>query len=415
MKKRITTHSDVLVIGGGPAGMMAAAVASARGKSVVVLEKNPGPGKKLLITGGGRCNVTNNKPDIRTMLAMYRDVGKFLFSAFVQHSVTDTITWFADRGVPFVEENDGRLFPKTNTAQTIYDTLTAEMKRTGVVVRTRATVAAIVPAESGFAVTLSTGEVLHTTSCVVATGGVSRPETGSTGDGFRWLKDLGHTVVPNNYALVPVLTTDPWVAALSGVTVTGIKITLYADSKKQQSQVGKILFTHVGLSGPTILNMSKTIGDLLTHSAVTLKLNLRPDLDAGTLKQTLQTQLQLSSNKKIRNVLSDLIPSALVTPLLAIAGIDGELVTHGVRSVERARIAHLIGALPITVSGLQGADKAVISSGGISPRDVNFKTMESRIMPGIYVVGDVLDINRPTGGYGLQLCWTTGFVAGSHC
>ncbi len=405
---------DVVVVGGGPAGMMAAATAAARGKAVLLLEKNPSLGKKLLITGGGRCNVTNNKTDIRQMLAQYGDAGKFLFSAFAEHSVHDTINWFATRQVSFVEENEGRLFPSTESAQTIQSTLVAELKKTGVVVRTRAVVKSLFkPAgEETFMVLLASGETIVAKSCVVATGGVSRPETGSTGEGFSWLKVLGHQVVPNSYALVPLLSPDVWIPALSGVTLPHVKITLYADAKKQSVQTGKLLFTHVGLSGPTILNLSKTVGDLLGHSSVTLKINLLPDMDAGVLKTALTALFQESSNKQVKNVLGNLIPAALVTPILLLADIVADTPCHSVRAPERTKIALLIAALPIHISGLQGADKAVVSGGGVSPTEINFKTMESRVVPGLYLVGDVLDINRPSGGYSLQLCWTTGYVAG---
>ncbi len=406
---------DVVVIGGGPAGMMAASTAAARGKSVLLLEKNPSLGKKLLISGGGRCNVTNNKTDIRQMLAQYTEAGKFLFSAFVQHSVPDTVTWFAKRGVVFIEENEGRLFPSTQTAQTIQTALASELKKTGVVVRTRAAVKSIFKpsGEATFTVVLASGEVVTALACVLATGGVSRPETGSTGEGFNWLAVLGHQIVPNNYALVPLTSRDAWIPALSGVTLPAVKITLFADNKKQSVHTGKLLFTHVGLSGPTILNLSKTVGDLLSHSAVTLKINLLPDLDAGTLKAALAEHLRGASNKQIKNALAEFIPAALVAPILTLASVVPETPGHSVRAPDRTRIAQLIAALPIHISGLQGADKAVISSGGVSPTEVNFKTMESRIVPGLYLVGDVLDINRPSGGYGLQLCWTTGIVAGT--
>ena len=407
---------DVVVIGGGPAGMMAASTAAARNKSVLLLEKNPSLGKKLLITGGGRCNVTNNKTDIRQMLAQYGEAGKFLFSAFVQHSVTDTITWFKDRGVPFIEENEGRLFPTTQTAQSIQSALAAELKKTGVTVRTRAIVKSVFKptGEETFTTVLASGESIFSRTCIMATGGVSRPETGSTGEGFDWLSVLGHHIVPNKYALVPLLSRDSWIAALSGVTLPNVKITLYADEKKQSVHSGKLLFTHVGLSGPTILNLSKTVGDLLSHSAVTLKVNLLPELDAGALKTTLTTLFRTESNKQVKNALAELVPAALVMPIILLAGTHPETPCHSVRATDRTKIAQLIAALPIHISGLQGADKAVVSGGGVSPTEINFKTMESRVVPGLYLVGDTLDINRPSGGYSLQLCWTTAIVAGSH-
>ena len=407
---------DVVVVGGGPAGMMAAATAAARGKSVLLLEKNSSLGKKLLITGGGRCNVTNNKTDVRQMLAQYGDAGKFLFSAFAEHAVHDTIDWFGVRQVSCMEENEGRLFPSTGSAQTIHSALVDELKKTGVVVRTRAVVKSLFKpvSEETFLIVLASGETVLAASCVVATGGVSRPETGSTGEGFSWLKVLGHKVVPNNYALVPLRSPDSWIPALSGVTVPHVKITLFADTKKQSVHTGKLLFTHVGLSGPMILNLSKTVGDLLGHSSVTLKINLVPNLDAGAFKTALTALFQEFSNKQVKNALGDLIPAALVTPILVLADIVPNTPCHSIRAPERTKIAQLIAALPIHISGLQGADKAVVSGGGVSPTEINFKTMESRVVPGLYVVGDVLDINRPSGGYSLQLCWTTGYVAGKN-
>jgi hypothetical protein len=416
VKKTTGQLWDVVVVGGGPAGMMAAATAALRGKTVLLLEKNPSLGKKLLITGGGRCNVTNNKTDIRQMLAQYGDVGRFLFSAFTQHSVHDTIGWFAARNVSFIEENEGRMFPSTESSQTIQSALVDELKKTGVIVRTRAVVKSLFKPlrESTFLIVLASGESVMAKSCVVATGGVSRPETGSTGEGFSWLTVLGHQVVPNNYALVPLLSRDTWIPDLSGVTLPKVKISLYADEKKQSVHTGKLLFTHVGLSGPTILNLSKTVGELLSHSSVTLKVNLLPDYDAGALKTALATLFRDQSNKLLKNALAELIPAALVQPLLALVQVVPQTPCHSVRTPERTKIAQLIAALPIHISGLQGADKAVVSGGGVSPTEINFKTMESRVVPGLYLVGDVLDINRPSGGYSLQLCWTTGFVAGEN-
>ncbi len=405
---------DVIVIGGGPAGMMTAGTAAARGRSVLLLEKNEKLGKKLLITGGGRCNVTNNKPDVRTMLAKYKGSSDFLFSAFAQFAVKDTFTFFEQHGVTFKEENDGRMFPMSNKAQTIWDTLVDYVKDRKVEVRPRSAVVSIAKDADTFVVTLKDGTKLRGTSVVVATGGTSHPETGSTGEGFEWLAKLGHTIIKNNYALVPVALSDAWAKKLGGVTLPDIKLTVLADGKKESVHKGKLLFTHFGVSGPTVLNMSSEVGDLLTHSDVTLLLDLFPKLDPKAMREKVQALLAEESNKKIKNALSALVPSALVDALLQLAGIDGDTPNHSVRADERTKLITLLKAVPLSVKGLLGADKAVISAGGVALREVHFKTMESRVVPGLYLVGDVLNIDRPSGGYSLQLCWTTGFVAGSH-
>jgi predicted Rossmann fold flavoprotein len=406
---------EVIVIGGGPAGMMAAATASGRGKKVLLLEKNPGLGKKLLITGGGRCNVTNNKPIVREMLSQYKGAGKFLFSTFSQHGVQESKAWFEERDVQLKEESEGRLFPTTDMAKTIFDTLANELKESGVSIKTRAIVKSITHSKKGglFSVTLESGEVLQSRSCVIATGGTSRPETGSTGDAYVWLKKLGHTVVPNNFALVPLTLKNTWTKRLSGLTLTDIKLTLFADKKKQSVHKGKLLFTHVGITGPTILNLSKIVGELLAHSEVTLMLDLFPEKDAGELKSYIRTLLANSPNKKLRNVLAEIMPTALAAGLLKELSIDGDTPCHSVTTEARVRLAVFVKAVPLQVKGLLGEDKAIVSSGGVALSEVNFKNMESKVVPGLFIVGDMLNVDRPSGGYSLQLCWSTGFVAGA--
>jgi len=257
------------------------------------------------------------------------------------------------------------------------------------------------------------GGDIHTKSCILATGGTSRPETGSTGEGYKFLKKLGHTIIENDFALVPVRLSDEWAKALGGVTLTDIKLTSFQDGVKYESIKGKILFTHFGISGPTVLNMSKEIGDLLKYGEVLLELDLFPKFDIGTLRKELHKLLTEESNKKIKNTLSKLAPSAFISALLLLAGIDGEKVNNILSTEERKKLVSLMKTIPLHVSGLLGADKAVISSGGVKLEEVDFKTMQSRIVPGLYLVGDVLNIDRPTGGYSLQLAWTTGYVAGS--
>jgi predicted Rossmann fold flavoprotein len=406
---------DVIVIGGGPAGMMAAAKAGERGRSVLLLEKNRNLGKKLLITGGGRCNVTNNKPVVRDMLHHYKDGGKFLFSTFMQHGVAESIDWFKSRGVLLKEENERRLFPDTDAAITIRDALADEMKLQKVTIHNNAIVSRISYDEKHRTFSIVTNLGTYTSSsCIVATGGTSRPETGSSGDGYGWLEKLGHRTIPNNFALVPLTLKNSWTKKLSGLTLPKVKITLYANTKKQEAKLGKLLFTHVGITGPTILNMSKTVGELLEHSEVTLMIDLFPEKDAGEFKLYLRELLSAASNKKLKNVLGTIIPSALAVCLLEELKIDGETPCHSVSSKDRTTLATQLKAVPLSVKGLLGADKAVISAGGVTLEEIDFKTMESKLIPHMYVVGDMLNIDRPSGGYSLQLCWTTGFVAGDN-
>ena len=411
------TRWDVVVIGGGPAGMMAAGRAAERGRSVLLLEKNATLGKKLLITGGGRCNVTNAAPQTRTLLSKYKGNDKFLFSAFSQFGMEDTLSFFHQRGMATKVEAEGRVFPVSNSAMSVFDVLMGYMQQSGVRVETLAAV-------SGLAVDPGTGRIrikfkdtseLQTTACVVATGGIPRPETGSTGEGYAWLKKLGHTIVENDVALVPIALRDAWAKKLGGVTLQNCKLTTFQNQQKQEVHKGKLLFTHFGISGPTVLNMSKHVGELLHYGDVRIVLDLFPSHDHAQLRQELQGHLVAESNKKLKNTLGKLIPAALVASLLELAGIDGETANHSVRSVDRRAMVALLKAIPLHVQGLLGTDKAVVSSGGVALPEVNFKTMQSRIVPNLYLIGDILNIDRPSGGYSLQLCWTTGFVAGNSC
>jgi predicted Rossmann fold flavoprotein len=407
---------DVIIIGGGPAGMMAAARAGERGKKVLLLEKNARLGVKLSITGGGRCNVTNNKPDVRTMLSSYMDSGKFLFSTFMQHGVAETIEWFAERGVPFHEENEGRLFPVTNSAETIRETLVVELKKQGVTVLTNAAVVDIThnSKKSEFSITLDNGEVLDGKTCVVATGGTSHPQTGSTGEGFDWLNKLGHTVRKDSLALVPLTLKEEWVPRVSGVVLSDIKISLLADGKKHLSRQGKLLFTHVGVSGPTILNLSSEVNKLLKGGNVSLELDLFPRLDEGELRTHINEHIATHSNRKLHNVLAELLPRAFATITLELLSINSETPGHSFRSDDRARLTQFLKRFPLNIKGLLGTDKAIVSGGGVSLTEIDFKTMSSKLVPNLYLIGDVLNIDRPSGGYSLQLCWSTGYVAGSH-
>ncbi len=405
---------DVIVIGGGPAGMMTAGVAAKNGAKVILLEKNKKLGEKLLITGGGRCNVTNSEFDNRKLLQKFKNNGKFLFSAFAQHSVKESLDFFHSRGMPTKVEKELRVFPVSDSAQSVWDVLVEEMQKNKVSVVSNSPVVEIIKKDKELiGVKLKNKQVIYGNSIVVATGGTSRPETGSTGDGFQWLKDIGHGVVMPAPSLVPISIRDPWVKRLAGVSLSDIKISVFQNQEKQGSVKGKILFTHVGLSGPTILNMSKDIGELLKYGPVQLSLDLLPNEDNGKLNAKLQELFKEHDKKKFRNALSNLIPSAITPVVVELSRINPEVQCNSITREERLRLIGLLKGVPMEVKGLLGANKAIVSSGGVVLDEVDFKTMRSRIFPNLYLVGDILNIDRPSGGYSLQLCWTTGFVAGN--
>ncbi|MES2213416.1 MAG: NAD(P)/FAD-dependent oxidoreductase [Patescibacteria group bacterium] len=410
---------DVVVIGGGPAGMMAAGRASELGAEVLLLEKNDSLGKKLLITGGGRCNLTNAEPDVRKFLSKFKDSDKFLFSPFSQFGVQESLDFFHSRGMETKVEALGRVFPASNSAQSVWNTLLEYLKANNVSIRSNCPVTGFEKSENKItAVVLKNAKKIeskiYARKFILATGGKSRPETGSTGDGFEWLKTIGHTVVEPSVALVPVTTSDAWVKRLQGVSMSEVKITLLQNEIKQDAKVGKILFTHFGVSGPTILNMSRDIGELLKYGEVVISLDLLPHLDHGQLNTELQKIFAENDKKKIKNVLDVLVPSAVAPIILELAEINSDTACNSVTRENRMTLIKILKGMQIHPTGLLGEDKAVITSGGISLDEVDFKTMSSKLFPNLYVVGDILNIDRPTGGYGLQLCWTSGYVAGTN-
>ena len=406
---------DVAVIGGGPAGMMAAGRAAELGSSVILLEKNPSLGAKLLITGGGRCNVTNAELDVRKFLAKYKDGAKFLFSAFSQFSVKDTLAFFNSRGMETKVENEGRVFPTSDSAQSVWDVLVKYMKKGGVEIRTNAAVTKFIRGKDSAGITavkIPGGEEIRAKIFILATGGTSRPETGSTGDGLAWLRELGHTVIPSDPSLVPVSISDRWVTSLSGFTLPAIKLTTYQNNQKQDSRKGKLLFTHFGISGPTVLNMSKDIGELLKYGEVEVRLDLLPALDYGQLNKKLQELFEAEPRKLFKNSIGTLIPAALSPAILQFSKISAEKTCNEISREERLNLVQILKALPMQAKGLLGADKAIVSSGGVALEEIDWKTMSSTKVPNLKIIGDCLNIDRPSGGYSLQLCWTTGFVAG---
>lgn len=407
---------EVVVVGGGPAGMMAAGRAAEQGRSVLLLEKKPTLGKKLLLTGGGRCNFTNVKPTLRAMLAEYGPSAKYLFSAFSQFGPAETIEFFNRLGVKSKEENEGRVFPASAKADTILGALIKYLKENKVKVQTSAAVTGISFDESKklFKISLQNDQPVLAKACIVAVGGKAQPQTGSTGEGFIWLKKFGHKIIPSQPALAPIKLSDSWVKNLSGVVVKNVGLSV-SGGKKILSVSGDILFTHFGLTGPIVLNASRKIGELSKQGQVVLNLDLLPGLNAGELKQNLQKLLAEESNKKIKNSLGQIIPKAMVPIVLDLAEVDEEIFNHSLTKEARQKLMLVLKSLSLHVSGLMGTEQSVYSSGGVPAAEVDFKTMASRLAPNLFIIGDALDIERPSGGYSLQLCWTTGYIAGSNC
>ena len=403
---------DVCVVGAGPAGLMAAGAAAEQGARVVLLEKNRAPGKKLLITGGGRCNVTNAEPDPHRLVGRYGAKAQELYSVFARYPADAMRQFLANHGVPTKVEDENRVFPSTDRAASIRDALMDYIRDGDVTLLTRTAATGIEPPADG-----SNGDWLvagnRAKALILATGGISRPETGSTGDGFRWLEQLGHTVRIPEPSLVPMRVREEWIEALQGVSLADAGLSVWLDGSRVASRRGKLLFTHFGLSGPLALNMAQTVSETAQGGPVSLAVDLLPDIDGGEVDRQIQALIQESPKQQFRNALGRLVPPRVARAALRLAGVEAEQPCHSVGKDARKRAGQTIKALRLTFDGLLGTDRAVVSSGGVDPREIDFTTMQSRIVSGLYVAGDLLDFDRQSGGYSLQLCWATGYVAGT--
>ena len=404
---------DLIVVGGGPSGMMAAGVAAERGKKVLLLEKNARLGEKLKITGGGRCNITNAEYDREALLKHYGKAKDFLYSPFSKFGVKDTFQFFESRGLSLVTEARNRVFPATQKASDVFKVLEKYMKQGGVVVRSGTTVTKIATSGGRIIGVQSGKELFEGSNILLATGGLSHPELGSTDDGFRWLTELGHTVKESSPDLVPLSVADKWVKSLAGVDLSFMKITFFLDGRKQFSKKGKILFTHFGLSSPLIINSARQVKDLLRAGVVTAAIDAYPDTDLGSLEKNIIKVFDQNKNKNLKNVFELIAPHGTALAILSlIKTIDHDKKIHSVTVEERKKIAMLLKALPVTITGLMGFDRAVVADGGVVLEEIDLRTMRSKLHDNLYVTGDLLNINRPSGGFSLQLCWTAGYVAG---
>ena len=404
---------DVIIIGGGASGLMSASVAAKNGKRVLIIEKNKNLGEKLKITGGGRCNITNAQFNIKEFLKIYGDDGKFLSSAFSKFSAQDTFDFFESRGLPLVTQARNRVFPKTEKAIDVYNVLYNSLIKSGVKIKTSCSVKKIIT-ENGIVIGVDTKEGIFTAkSYILATGGLSHPETGSTGDGFKWLTDLGHKVQNPTPTIVPLEVEDEWIKMLSGTSLSFMKITFYVDGKKSFKEIGKILFTHFGLSGPLILNSAGKVSKLLHEGLVTAFIDAYPDTDHGALEKNIIKIFDINKNKMLKSVFKDIVPHGTSLGIMKLLpNINFDTKVHSITKQERKSIVDLLKALPVNIIGLMGFDRAVVADGGISLKEIDMRTMRSLKYENLYITGDLLHINRPSGGYSLQLCWTTGYVAG---
>lgn len=408
-------HYDCIVVGGGASGMMAAGTAAARGKRVLILEKNAVLGAKLNITGGGRCNVTNAEYDVRALLAHYGKAEHFLYSAFAQFGVKDTFEFFESRGLPLVIQARKRAFPHTERAPDVCNVMKEYVKDCTVL--THRTVQKVLMKDGSIDGVQVGKDVYTATSYVISTGGMSHPETGSTGDGLKWLTAIGHTVKESTPTIVPLATREAWSHVLSGTSLSFMKITFFADGKKAFTKTGKVLFTHFGLSGPLILNSAGTVAQLFEGGVnVTALIDAYPDTDIGPLEDKIIKTLDLYKNKMLKNVLIEIVPAGMAPGILLLLEkeINFETKVHSVTKDDRKKLVRVLKALPLTITNLMGFDRAVVADGGVALEEIDTKTMRSKKVPNLYVTGDLLHINRRSGGYPLQLCWTTGYVAGMN-
>ncbi|MBU6310489.1 aminoacetone oxidase family FAD-binding enzyme [Patescibacteria group bacterium] len=406
---------DLIVIGGGASGLMAAGRAGERGLSVLLFEKNATLGEKLRISGGGRCNITNAEPDIHAFVRSYGSAGKYLYALFAQFGQKDTEVFFTKLGLPLKTEARNRMFPETERAEDVVSALQRYLAKGSVTILTDTPVTEV-HADGGRVRSVTAGgRTYGAREFVFATGGVSHPETGSTGDGFAWLRALGHTVQKPTPTIVPLKTRERWSHELAGVAIHDMKITFYAEGRKAFSEKGTVLCTHFGISGPLILNVAHKVSDLMYTGAVTAKIDLYPDLDVGALDALVLGRFAQSKNKVLRNALRDIVPEGTLRGILMLLPTEMvETKVHSLSRENRGSLVRLLKALPITIEGLMGFDRSVVADGGVPVAEVDMRTTRSKKLSNVFILGDLLHIRRPSGGYSLQLAWSTGFVAGSH-
>jgi predicted Rossmann fold flavoprotein len=428
----MTTY-DIAVIGAGPAGMMAAIRAGQLNKKVVLIEKHDSAGKKILITGKGRCNITNIAR-IDAFIEKFGKTGQFLRTALSAFSNEDLMEFFKSKGLELKIERQGRVFPATDSARSVINVLEEYLKENKVEIRYKARLKEIKKEGGCFVLACdSIREIFHSggvntpgvenlpnwnrsitaKKAVLATGGASYRETGSSGEGFEIAKSLSHSIVPLRPALVPLRTKEGWVKELQGLTLKNIRVIFVAGKKKIISEVGEALLTHFGVSGPLILDLSGEIVSLLDeHKEVSLFIDLKPGIKAQDMENKLLKEFKAHGGKQIKNMLSGMLPLRLVPVVIKLAGINADKKVNQIDRTQRRSLAMVLKALPLTVTGALPIEEAMVTCGGISIRQINPRTMESTVCRGLYFAGEIIEGGAPSGGYNLQQAFSTGYLAG---
>ena len=399
---------DGIVIGGGPAGMMAALAAASKGQRVLLMERNDRLGKKLLITGKGRCNVANNC-SVQEVLQNVPRNGRFLYSALNLLTPDDVINFFERNGCPLKTERGNRVFPITDRSASVLECLKGCLKKANIDIRYER-VTDILTSENGV-VGVSSGEKHYDCQWVVlATGGVSYPATGSTGDGYKFAQKLGHTVTPIEGSLVPLEEVGDDCAAMQGLSLRNVAVKLVdAKGKILYKDFGELLFTHFGISGPTVLSASAHLkGD---HCK--LYIDLKPALDEGKLDSRLLRDLEQYQNRSMENALTDILPRSMIPVVLRKLSIPSDLQANSLKKEQRRALLGLLKAFPVEIAGKRPVSEAIITSGGIKTSEIDPKTMESKLIKGLFFAGEIIDCDAYTGGFNLQIAWSTGFTAGA--
>ncbi len=405
--------AKVLIVGGGAAGMFAAVWAARNGHAVSVYEKNEKLGKKLFITGKGRCNLTN-ACDMDTLFSSVVTNQRFLFSSFYGYTNQDVIDFFEEIGVPTKIERGNRVFPVSDHSSDVIQGLTRELKKLGVKVHLHTEVKAVEAQEEAFArIVLADGRIIEGDACIVATGGLSYRTTGSTGDGYRFAESLGHKVTDLMPSLVPVEVAEPWIQELQGLSLKNVEVTVLDGKDPLYQEFGEMLFTHYGVSGPLIISASAYIGKRLLDRPLKLEIDLKPALDVEALDKRVLRDFEENQNKQFKNAVGKLFPAKLIPVMLELSGIDPDKKVNVIAREERRSFVELMKHFPLTLTGLRDYNEAIITKGGVRIKEIDPGTMESKLIKGVYFTGEVLDLDALTGGFNLQIAWSTAYAAGN--